>query len=210
MVPQKNGTFALSFECPNGIVTIGILDALNQVSRLEGATLHITTAQKVMILGLDRDNAGLAMEILEKAGASVRKARDLSHPRTCVGKPYCPLALQDTFDFSQALYDACSRIPIVPKLKIGVSGCPACCSWANMMDLGFVGIRSGYTVYVGGHGGYRPKVAREIGRVRSAEEGVRVVRALADLFNRNIEKKGRVQRLLESLGEEEISKSLGL
>ncbi len=210
LIPQKDGSYAILIECVNGCITPEVLAAAQQVQSTAGATLHMTTAQKLMFLDMDHDNALKALEILESAGAAVRKTRDVSQPRVCVGKPYCPIALQETFPLGEALCREAVRVPIPPKMKVGVSGCPACCSWANIMDVGFVGYRNGYKVLVGGHGGYRPKPGTEIGTVSTHGQAVEVVKRAAALFSSRVEKKGRFDKVVAEMGVDAVKAELGL
>ncbi len=208
LMPQKDGSFAITIECPKGVVEPRILEALAKVSREHGAIVHPTIAQKIMLLGLEEEAAKTVLNLLEEAGATVRKARDLSHPRVCVGKPYCKLAFQDTFALSEYLYEKLARTPTMPKFKVGISGCPACCTWANMMDLGFMGVRSGYKVFVGGHGGVRPIVGQEILKIQTREEAARILETLAALFNDTVKKKARFDLVIKKLGIEKIKEEL--
>ncbi len=207
---QKDGSYALTMECPNGCIEPALLEQVARAAGEKQAIVHLTTAQKIMFLGLDEERAKALMETLEKEGASFRKARDLSHPRVCVGQPYCKLAFQDTFKLGDVLYKELARQPIPPKLKVGVSGCPACCSWANLMDLGFMGVRSGYKVLVGGHGGAKPKIGQEIATITSPDEAVKILKGLAEIFSAEVKKKSRLERVVSKLGLEEIKKRLGL
>jgi len=207
---QKDGSYALTMECSNGCIEPGLLEKIGQAAKEQQAIVHLTTAQKVMFLGLDEARAKALMEALEKEGAVFRKARDLSHPRVCVGKPYCKLAFQDTFKLGDILYKELARQPIPPKLKVGVSGCPACCSWANLMDLGFMGVRSGYKVLIGGHGGAKPKIGQEIATIATPQEAVDILKKAAELFSEEVKKKSRMERVVSKLGVDEIKKRLGL
>ncbi|MEZ0329254.1 MAG: hypothetical protein ABWK15_06825 [Dissulfuribacterales bacterium] len=174
-------------------------------------TYHLgTSAQKIMLLGLDQNTGQRAMDILKGAGASIRKARDISQPRVCMGKPYCKLALQETFPLGEYIYNELARTPIPPKLKIAVAGCPACCSWANMMDIGFTGRKSGFVVMLGGHGGSRPTIGQEAGRISSHKEAGEIIKRLAAMFSEHVKIKSRVDRLIEKTGLEEVKKGLGL
>ncbi|MGB9712808.1 MAG: hypothetical protein ACP5SG_04545 [Dissulfurimicrobium sp.] len=209
LVIQGDGSYALTIECPNGIITPEVIDTLSRVVKELGITVHITTAQKIMLLGLDQKTGRRAIELLEEGGAGVRKARDISQPRVCVGKPYCKLALQKTFPFGEYIYKELARIPIPPKLKVAVAGCPACCSWANMVDIGFSGRKSGFVVMLGGHGGSRPKEGCEVGRISSPEEAGEIIKRLAAMFSRHVKIKSRMDRLIEKIGIEELKRAIG-
>ncbi|OCC14166.1 Nitrite and sulphite reductase 4Fe-4S domain [Dissulfuribacter thermophilus] len=211
IVPQKDGSYMISFELPNGAcLSPEALELLAQIGREHNCLIHVTTAQKIMLLGMDFDQAKDVLERLDAAGLSVRKARDLSQPRVCVGKPYCKLALKDTFALSKYLYDRLSRKPVAPKLKVAVSGCPACCSWANMVDVGFVGVRSGWKVFIGGHGGARPKLGEEMGKVETHEEAAALLERIAELFTSEVKKKARLEHIIKRIGLETFKEKVGL
>ncbi len=207
---QKDGSYALTMECSNGCIEPALLEKVAQAAKEQQAIVHLTTAQKLMFLGLDEARAKALLETLENEGAVFRKARDLSHPRVCVGKPYCKLAFQDTFELGDLLYKELARQPIPPKLKVAVSGCPACCSWANLMDLGFMGVRSGYKVLIAGHGGAKPKIGQEIATITSPQEAVDILKKLAEIFSQEVKKKSRLERVVAKLGIDEIKNRLGL
>lgn len=78
------------------------------------------------------------------------------------------------------------------------------------MDLGFVGLRNGFRVIVGGHGGYKPREGQPIGHVVTHEEAVEVLRRLTQLFSEQTEKKGRVDRIIDNLGLDLVKERLGL
>jgi NAD(P)H-nitrite reductase large subunit len=209
LVQKKDGSYGFTVECPNGFITKEILKAAHEVCRNFNCRLHITTAQKLMFLDLDQESGARAVELLEQAGASVRKARDLSQPRVCVGKPYCKFGVQDSLALGDTLYNELARMATPPKLKYAVSGCLACCAWSNLMDLGFAGVKSGFRVIVGGHGGFWPKPGTEIGKVTSHEQAVEVLRKAAELFRQEIPKKGRMAKVIKKIGVEEVKRYLG-
>ncbi len=209
--PQKDGSFAMQMEVPNGNLRPDIIKALQEVSAIPGITVHITTAQKIMFLGMDVDSGRDIMAMMEAAGASIRKGGTLSHARTCVGKPWCKYAWRHTFELGDYLYANVGRELTAPKMKIGISGCPACCSWANIMDLGFVGVKSGWKVFVGGHGGALPCFGTELTRVTTHEEAADLTLRIARLFTENVKKKARVDRMVRKLGGfDALKKELGV
>ncbi len=198
--PQKDGSVAMTIEVPNGNLKPEILEAMGKVSSMPGITVHITTAQKIMFLGLDDESGQRVMDIMESAGASVRKGRTLSHARTCVGQPWCKFAWQDTFAFGEYLYEKAGAEITAPKMKLGIAGCPACCSWANMVDLGFVGVKSGWKVFAAGHGGARPKTGIEIAKVTNVEDAAELTLKVARFFTANVKKKSRLDRVIDKIG----------
>ena len=201
LIPQKDGSYAISIELPGTKVSAAVLRALAELAQ-EWALVHPTTAQKIMVLGLAEEAAKQALERLEKAGALIRKSGRSLQPRTCVGLPFCKLALQETFALSEAIYEAFPSEELPHKLKIAVSGCPACCSWANILDLGFVGVKSGFKVYVGGKGGYQPHPGEYLTTIKGIEEALELTRTVLDFFREHGQKK---KRLGSVLGGENLS-----
>ncbi len=211
LVPQKDGSYAIYIEVPNGACpSASDLKALSEISEEFDCKVHITTAQKFMLLNLTKETGQRALEKLSKTNLYTKTARDISQPRVCVGRPYCKFALQETFPFSDAIIQTIGRQPIARKLKVGIAGCPACCSWANVLDVGFVGIKRGFQVYVGGHGGVRPTPGQNIALIKTYEEGVELLSKIAALFTENVKIKSRLDRVIKKIGMERFLKEIGL
>ncbi len=207
---QKDGSYAITVEVPGGIISTELLELFARISKEKKALIHPTTAQKMMILNLDLKTAKEVLNELESFGAVVRKARDISTARVCVGTPYCKLAFQDTFSLSKALFKETARILTAPKFKIAIAGCPACCSWANSVDLGFVGVRSGYKVFIGGHGGVRPTAGIEITTIKTHDEAILILKKAVAIFNETVKRRARFDRVIKKIGLDEIKRRLGV
>ncbi len=212
LVPQKDGSFAIFVEVPNGAcLEPNDLKTLAGMMEELGCRVHVTTAQKLMILDLKNEESGKrALDILSGTRLYSKTALDLSQPRVCVGKPYCKLALQETFSLAETIMERLAREPIARKMKVGVAGCPACCSWANILDVGFVGVKSGYQVFIGGHGGARPVIGEKMGLVTTHDEAVELLLKIVTLFRENVKKKSRLERVIKKIGLEEFKKAVGL
>lgn len=206
---KKDGSYSISIECPCGNIDVSVLKEVTKLAEEFGVTVHLTSVQKIMLLDLTRETGEKALARLKSAGATVKTKRTLSQAMVCVGLPYCPLALQETIPLANYLYKEVSSLEIPPKMKTAISGCPAACSWANMVDVGFVGVKNGFKVLVGGHGGYRPVVGKEMGLIKNHKEAVDVVKKARALFVEHTEKKGRLSDVVEKLGVERFKKELG-
>ncbi len=207
---KKDGSYSISIECPSGNVSTNVLRSVTSIAEKYGARVHLTTVQKIMLLDLNEKGGREAMRVLKKSGIPVKSKRTLSQAMVCVGKPYCPLGLQETMPLARYLYDQVSHLEIPPKLKMAISGCPACCSWANMVDVGFVGTRKGFKVLIGGHGGYKPVVGKLLGTVSSKHEIVEVVRKATGIFIAHTRKRGRMSDVIDKLGLDFFKKEIPL
>ncbi len=210
LVEEHDGSFSIILECPGGKITPDIVEIIPELVKSNGADIHLTTSQKMMIMDLNEQTSKEVLAILENAGVTLKKGRDMSQAMVCVGKPYCRLALQETFPFAEYLYKEIARIPILPKLKVGISGCPACCAWTNLADIGFMGIKKGFRMFIGGHGGYKPKIGIDVGRVVSYGESANIVKKLVHLFNAQTEKKGRLDKVIDKIGIDNIKAHIGI
>ena len=211
LIPQKNGTYALFVETSgDACVSPEVLEAVSRIARETGCLVHLTSIQKIMLLGLDMEQGKQAMETLRAKGVDFKKPKQLSQPKVCVGLPFCKLALQETFSLGRYLYKELARHPVAACFKTAVSGCPACCSSANLVDIGFVGVKDGWKVFIGGNGGRKPSFGEEMGKVTTHDEAKELVERVADLFSREMKKKARLCRIIERLGKEEFKKAIGL
>lgn len=211
LVPQKDGSFAIFVEVPKGACpSADDLMVLSNMMKDLNCKVHLTTAQKIMIFDLNEESGKKALEMLSNTGLYAKTALDLSQPRVCIGKPYCKLALQETFPLSETLMEKLAREPIARKIKVGIAGCPACCSWANIIDIGFIGVKSGFQVFIGGHGGARPAIGEKMGMITTHDEAVDLVRKIAKLFRENVTKKSRLERVIKKIGLEEFKSAVGL
>ncbi len=211
LVPQKDGSFAIFVEVPNGAcLNSNDLKALSKLIDDLSCKVHITTAQKLMILDLNEETGKKALEILSNTNLYAKTARDISQPRVCVGRPYCKFALQETFSFSDEIIEKIGRQQIAKKLRVGIAGCPACCSWANILDVGFVGVKSGFQVFIGGHGGVRPTPGEQVTLIKNTSEAIELLSKIAKVFSENVKIKSRLDRVIKKIGREEFLKQIGL
>ncbi len=202
-----DGSLAISLELDQGRLGPELLAVLADLARA-GVLVHPTTAQKIMLLNVPREKAPEILARLEDAGALIRKKGTSFQPRVCIGKPYCKLALGETFPLAQAIYHRFKGYPVPHKFKVAVSGCPACCSWANIIDLGFQAVRGGYKVLVGGKGGYKPTPGKLLGKAKDQEEALAYMEAVLRYFQRYGAPKKRLATVLAKTGEDPLKEIL--
>lgn len=193
-----DGSWAISLELDRGSLGPSVLRVLSELAE-EGVRVHPTTAQKILLLDIPKDRVEDYLTRLEETGALIRSGSSFQ-PRVCIGKPYCRLALGETFPLAQAIYHRFRGYPVPHKFKVAVAGCPACCSWANMVDLGFIATKSGYKVTVGGKGGYRPRPGKVLGQAFSTKEALLFMEAVLEFFNRFGKPRKRLAKVIDEVG----------
>ena len=204
---QNDGSYALTLEFASGMVSPSILEAINGIIKSEGAKLHLTISQKLMILDLSEESALRAREILKGAGAKFKFPKEVYQPRVCVGSRYCKLGLVDTLPFGERIYEKYSGLDIPYKIKIGVSGCRASCAHSTLADIGFIGRKSGYKIFVGGKSGSNPVIGQPLPGSYGEEDALKMLGRVIALYceHANPEKQfQRVSHVIEKLGFEKF------
>ena len=204
---QMNGLYAITLEFASGLVDEPFLDAINRIVRQEGARIHLTTSQKIMILDLSEKSAGRAREILNELGVNYKFPKQVYQPRVCVGSTYCKLGLADTLGFGERIYEKYAHVDIPYKLKIGVSGCRASCAHSTLADIGFIGRKKGYCVYVGGKSGINPKIGQLLVTAVTEDDALEILGNVIRLYCKDCDlsqKNPRVSHIIERIGLDEF------
>lgn len=212
IVKQQDSSYALTIEFAAGMIPTSMLDTINHIVKEEGALLHITTAQKLMLLNLTKEASLRARKTLTHKGAHFKYPRQVYQPRVCVGSRYCKIGLMDTLALGERIFEHASGLGIpCNKIKIGVSGCAASCAHSTLADIGFVGKQDGYTVFIGGKGGYKPIQGRPIASSVNEKEALRLLVRAVDIYRDNVEEGKKLIRLynvIEMMGFEKFKKQL--
>ena len=94
------------------------------------------------------------------------------------------------------------------KAKLGISGCPLCCSEGFVRDFGAFGKKSGWTVSFGGHAGQKPRIGDVIAQDLSDEEVIELAKKCFDNYGSNANPKERAARFIERIGIDEFKKAV--
>lgn len=201
-VIQGDGSYALIVEFASGIVSPAVFDTINDIIKEEGARVHLTTSQKMMILDLTASAAQRARVRLDGIGAAFKLPKRFYQPRVCVGSRYCTLGLQDTLGFANQVSKKYSGIDIPYKLKIGISGCRASCAHSTISDIGFIGQKSGYICYVGGRAGTNPLFGRLLEDKLTDSQSLDILGKVVSFYKENYEQKtkSRLVDIIEKAG----------
>jgi len=206
-VIQNDGSYALTLEFASGMVSPSILETVKHIIDSEGARLHLTISQKLMLLELSEEAARRAAERLKAAGANFKYPKQVYQPRVCVGSKYCKLGLQDTLAFGDQVYEKYSGLDIPYKIKIGVSGCRASCAHSTLADIGFIGRKSGYKIFVGGKSGIEPIIGRPLHGLYHEKKALQILGRAIEIYCEHVDVEKQFQRLshvIEKLGFEKF------
>lgn len=177
---QTNGVVAILPGTPAGIINAKQLERIATIAKKGAGVVKLTSMQRMAILVKKEQVEDVKKQLAEvdlKVGVV---GPEVWNPMGCPGK-LCKYARQD------ALADAMSIASLVgiktPRpVKIGVSGCQNSCAWSKVVDIGLVGTKEGYDIYIGGDAGKNPIIGQKLKTVPK-EEIIDSIKGIVDKFN---------------------------
>lgn len=209
IIQRDKVTYAVAPHIPCGVVSPDTLRKLADVAeKYNAAALKITSAARIAIVGLkeeDVDNVwnDLGMQAGAGVGLCVRSVK------ACPGTTFCKRGMQDSLSMGMKLDDIYHGMELPSKFKLGVSGCPNQCAETCIKDIGLVGMKNGWKLYVGGNGGARPRLALELMNNISDEEALSAIDRIIKFYKENGKKNQRIGGLIDEIGLEEFRVRVG-
>lgn len=194
---QTNGVVAILPGTPAGIIKADQLEKIAKIAKEGVGVVKLTSMQRMAIL-VTKEQVEDAKKQLAEVGLKVGVVGpEVWNPMGCPGK-LCKYARQD------ALVDAISIASLIgtkaPRpVKIAVSGCQNSCGWSKVVDIGFVGTKEGYDVYIGGDAGKNPRIG-QILKTIPKEDIVNSVRGIVDKFNEYGQKGEHIYNVIDREG----------
>ena len=213
-IPEKGAiiqrdmeTFSIAPHIAGGFADPALLRKIADVAEKYGAKyVKLTGAQRIAIIGIheaDLDKVWAEFSDRSKAiGLTIRSIQ------ICPGTRACKKAKQDSPGLGFALDQEFYGKPAPAKFKMGVSGCPNCCSDSWMKDLGFFGTDTGFVAVAGGKGGGTPKPGREIANNLTQEQAVALARKIIAFYRENGVGPERLGATIDRIGFETFVKAV--
>jgi NAD(P)H-nitrite reductase large subunit len=205
IIQRDKRTYAVAPHIPCGVVKPETLRKLADVAEnYEAAALKITSAARIAIVGLkEADVDAVWADLQMTPGAAVGLC--VRSVKACPGTTFCKRGLQDSLSVGLKLDEKYHGLELPGKFKIGVSGCPNQCAETCIKDVGLVGMPKGWRVLVGGNGGAKPRLARELAKDLSADEALALVDKVITYYQANARPHQRLGSLIEKMGFEQFS-----
>jgi NAD(P)H-nitrite reductase large subunit len=204
---QRDGkTYAIQTRIPAGVITPEQMETIARVAKKYHIPLvKITSGQRFLLVGVqEKDIAGVRKELGPLGTASITPG--VRYVQSCLGISYCKNGTQDSISLAQAISDEYAGQDFPAKIKIGVSGCPRCCGESRVRDVGLMGTAKGWTVFFGGHSGFKARQGEQVATGLTSEEALSCIRSLLAYFKDHAEPKERSSRLIERVGTDWIGK----
>ena len=176
---KKEQLFSLTPHMPGGMTTPAQLKKIAEVAENHNAqALKVTAAQKISILGLNKESLAKAREAL-----AIKEEKFIANSvksiQVCRGREYCRFGMQNALEMGLALDKLYYGMELPARLSIGVSGCGNSCAESWVKDIGLLGKKNGYQIVIGGNAGKKPRIAKTLFRSKPTEE---VLKTIADLI----------------------------
>jgi len=206
---QRDGkTYAVTSRVPAGIVTPEQLETIAQVGRkYRVPVLKITSGQRILFAGIEPEDVPRVIADLGPL-AKPETVPCVKFVQACLGTDWCRYGKQDSIGLSRMLDETFRDQTFPAKIKIGVSGCPRCCSESHTRDIGMAGTPNGWTVFFGGNAGTRPRFGDLVARDLSASEAVDCAQRLAGYYRDHAKPHERTARFMERIGMDRLKSDL--
>lgn len=190
----RNGkkTYAITPGLPAGFISPAQLRVFSEVAEKFRLTMKLTSAQRIMLIGLKEEDIDavwkdLGMDPAFSTPTCVRSVK------ICPGDTFCKRGRQDSVKLGMLIDERYRGVEMPRKMKMGVSGCPNSCSESIVRDIGGVGHNDGWWVYVGGNAGGNPRIATLLAKDLTMDETLRLIDIVISFYKKYAQ--------LERLGE---------
>ena len=185
--------FMMRIAMPNGMLTAQQLTVISELTKTYARNLaDITVRQNFQLHWLTIESLPEIVDALDRIGLSPKGACG-DVVRNVTGCPLAGIAHDEVLDASDVAVaighelignDDFYNLP--RKFKITASGCSSWCSYPEINDIGFTGVRRGdevgFSLRVGGGLSKEPHLAVKLNAFVRPDQAVQVARGVAEIF----------------------------
>ncbi|MEM5495096.1 nitrite reductase large subunit NirB [Hoeflea sp. AS16] len=204
---QKDGTYSVVPRMWGGMTSSTELRAIaDVVDKFNIPAVKCTGGQRIDMLGIRKEDLPAVWADLGKAGfvSGQAYAKGLRTVKTCVGTDWCRFGTQDSTGLGIKLEKFMWGSWTPAKLKLAVSGCPRNCAEATCKDIGVICVDSGYEIHFAGAAGLDIKGTEILGNVKTEDEVMEHVVALAQMYREQGRYLERIYKWAKRVGLDEI------
>ena len=200
----RNGkkTYAITPHLPGGFIKPDLLEKYAHIARKYNGTLKLTSAQRIMITGLNAEDIETIWNELEMKPA-IGFANCVRSVKVCPGIAFCKRGKQDSIKLGLELDRLYIKKEMPSRMKLGVSGCPNSCSEAVIKDIGIIGTDEGWDIYVGGSAGSHPRLGDLLITGLNYDDTLRIIDTIVMYYQKNADIE-RVGQFIDRIGFEKF------
>jgi len=208
ILQRDKRTYAVAPHIPCGVVEPATLRKLADVAeKYNAAALKITSAARIAIVGVDeKDIDSIWSELGMSPGFAVGLC--VRSVKACPGTTFCKRGMQDSLTLGLKLDEKYHGFELPGKFKIGVSGCPNQCAETCIKDIGLVGMPKGWRLLVGGNGGAKARLSRELARDLSEEQALGLIDKIIEYYKASAKPHQRLGAMIEKTGFDEFKSAV--
>ncbi|MEU7842307.1 nitrite reductase large subunit NirB [Micromonospora sp. NPDC049114] len=198
---QRDGSYSVVPRIPGGEITPEKLIVIGEVARDFQLYTKITGGQRIDLFGARVEQLPQIWRRLVDAGFESGHAygKALRTVKSCVGETWCRYGVQDSVGLAVALELRYRGLRAPHKLKSAVSGCARECAEARSKDFGIIATETGWNLYVGGNGGFRPRHADLFATDLSTEALIRLIDRFLMYYIRTADRLQRTAGWIEAM-----------
>lgn len=198
---QKDGTYSVVPRVPGGEITPDKLIAIGEVAKEFDLYTKITGGQRIDLFGAQLHELPTIWEKLIAAGLETGHAygKSLRTVKSCVGSTWCRYGVLDSVSMAIALENRYKGLRSPHKIKFAVSGCTRECAEAQSKDIGVIATETGWSLYVCGNGGMRPRHADLFATELDDETLIKYIDRVLMFYVRTADKLQRTSVWMENL-----------
>ncbi|MDR3563698.1 MAG: DUF1858 domain-containing protein [Negativicutes bacterium] len=191
-------TYAITPHLPGGFIKPETMENFAQVAKKYHGTLKLTSAQRIMITGLEAEDIDNIWNDLGMQPA-MGFANCVRSVKICPGTAFCKRGKQDSIKLGLELDKRYIKKEMPSRMKLGVSGCPNSCSEAIIKDIGIIGTDDGWDVYVGGSAGSHPRLGDHLITGLGYDDTLKIVDIIVKYYQKNADIE-RVGQFIDRIG----------
>ncbi|NYF55268.1 nitrite reductase large subunit NirB [Micromonospora purpureochromogenes] len=198
---QRDGSYSVVPRIPGGEITPEKLIVIGEVARDFRLYTKITGGQRIDLFGARVEQLPQIWRRLVDAGFESGHAygKALRTVKSCVGETWCRYGVQDSVGLAIALELRYRGLRAPHKIKSAVSGCARECAEARSKDFGIIATDSGWNLYLGGNGGFRPRHADLFATDLSTAELVTLIDRFLMFYIRTADRLQRTAAWIEAM-----------
>jgi nitrite reductase (NADH) large subunit len=198
---QRDGTYSVIPRIPGGEITPDKLIVIGEVAKKFGLYTKITGGQRIDLLGAQLHQLPAIWQVLIRAGFESGHAygKAMRTVKSCVGSTWCRYGVQDSAGLAILIEHRYKGLRAPHKIKLAVSGCTRECAEAQSKDVGVIATQKGWTLYVCGNGGMKPRHADVLASDLNEPTLIRYIDRFLMFYIRTAERLQRTASWLDSL-----------
>jgi NAD(P)H-nitrite reductase large subunit len=178
---------------------------LKVINKYDVPSTKITSAQRLALLGMDKEEMAKLQQELKKHIREV-PINGVTYVQSCPGPEWCKYGVLDSLALGKKLEALSMEKPFKAKVKVGVAGCRMCCTEPYVRDVGIFASKKGWTLVFGGNGGNNARIGDIVAEGLSDEEVLALVKKCLTVYQEEANPHLRTARFMERFGIEELKK----